>query len=224
MSWSSNRPKGSSGPTKEQKKDALRFLNGELNILAQDEDLHADLRLPAVQIALKHWTGEKRLSPEDAAKVTSNASVQLVFKKIVRLQQICQTYGNMPVPFDHVVQRKRALNDASVARYFGAEFVENQEAKATAKKSSSPSSSSSSLPSTEQAVQPPVKSVLSQKNAATQIARTQKNTETDPGSKASKFDQYLFFFNILVVVVLAVAMVLHAYISRRSGANDAASS
>ena len=64
MSWSDGRQNdggNSDGLSKQKKIDALNSINSVLAMLASDEDLHEDLQLPIVKMAMAHWTGENRL-------------------------------------------------------------------------------------------------------------------------------------------------------------------
>jgi hypothetical protein len=68
MSWSEGSDRGPSGVAsaaqqREKKRSALVTINGVLAMLAADEDLHEDLQLRVVQVAMQHWTGAKRLPP-----------------------------------------------------------------------------------------------------------------------------------------------------------------
>ena len=56
ISWSENRERTKSFSSSHLL-EKLELINGLLRMLANDEDLHDDLQLPQVQIALKHFTG-----------------------------------------------------------------------------------------------------------------------------------------------------------------------
>ena len=56
ISWSENRERSRSYSSS-QLLEKIDLVNGLLKILADDEDLQDDLKLPQVQIALKHFTG-----------------------------------------------------------------------------------------------------------------------------------------------------------------------
>ena len=56
ISWSENRERSRSFSSS-QLLEKIQLVNGLLQMLANDEDLHDDLKLPQVQIALKHFTG-----------------------------------------------------------------------------------------------------------------------------------------------------------------------
>ena len=56
ISWSENRERSRSFSSS-QLLENIKLVNGLLQMLANDEDLHDDLKLPQVQVALKHFTG-----------------------------------------------------------------------------------------------------------------------------------------------------------------------
>ena len=56
ISWSENRERSRSFSSS-QLLEKIQLVNGLLQMLANDEDLHDDFKLPQVQIALKHFTG-----------------------------------------------------------------------------------------------------------------------------------------------------------------------
>ncbi len=56
ISWSENRERSRSFSSS-QLLEKIQLVNGLLQMLANDEDLHDDLKLPQVQVALKHFTG-----------------------------------------------------------------------------------------------------------------------------------------------------------------------
>lgn len=97
-------------------KDRLRAINAVLSKLANDEDLQDDFTLPAVQVAIKHWTGTHRLDPEKAQSLQNNRRVIYVLQRFQMLQSVCKE-AMMPVPLDHLLQRKSEL-DANVVRQF----------------------------------------------------------------------------------------------------------
>lgn len=46
-----------------QKLRSLEEINKALLHLAKDENFKEDLKLPIIQVAIRHWTGVERLSP-----------------------------------------------------------------------------------------------------------------------------------------------------------------
>lgn len=82
MSWSSHR-------TKENQRNAteiiekIEVVNAVLRQLAVDSDLTDDLTDPVVQIAIKHWTNEKRLNGQEIKILEDNYRVLAVLKKLV---------------------------------------------------------------------------------------------------------------------------------------------
>jgi hypothetical protein len=51
------------------RKENLRQVNLMLQKLANDEHLHDDLQQADVKRAMQHWTGIKRLPPDEAVKL-----------------------------------------------------------------------------------------------------------------------------------------------------------
>ena len=70
-------------------KENLDAIDSVLLMLSKDDNLHDDLKLPIVTIAVNHWTiPEKRLPPERARKLQENKSVLYVLGKIQILQHV----------------------------------------------------------------------------------------------------------------------------------------
>lgn len=111
-SWSDR--ERDSKPSDEEIKKRVRDVNGVLNHLANDENLHEDMRDPAVMVALKHWTGEKRLPPdsEELNHFQDNYRIMATLGKIQHMQAVCRALG-IGIPLDHIVHRKTEL-DASI--------------------------------------------------------------------------------------------------------------
>jgi hypothetical protein len=85
MSWSDEREKQSLRTSKEII-EKITIVNAVLRKLAMDSDLTEDLSDSTVQIAIKHWTNEKRLNVEDAKLLEDNYRVLAVLKKLVSCQ------------------------------------------------------------------------------------------------------------------------------------------
>jgi hypothetical protein len=108
MSWSTNR-KSENEVKIEKIRSNVRAVNGILSQLARDSDLQEDLSDSEVKLAMKHWTGEKRLPPEEAQRFQENYRVLATLGKIRKLQEACRELG-VPVPLDHVISRKTELD------------------------------------------------------------------------------------------------------------------
>ena len=65
-SWTADRTP-ETRKSKEEILSHLRQVNALLEELAFDSDLTDDFKDPIVISAIKHWTNEKRLSPEEAS-------------------------------------------------------------------------------------------------------------------------------------------------------------
>ncbi len=83
-------------------------VEGLLAKLAGDADFQDDLKQPQVIVAMKHWTGENRLSAEQAEKLMGDYRVLAVLQKISALQTACQRAG-LPVPLDKVLRQETSL-------------------------------------------------------------------------------------------------------------------
>ena len=121
-SWSDKRaPEEKRSP--EDIRRGIAQVNAVLKKLSLDSDLTDDLKDPMVNVAIKHWTNEKRLSPEDANNLLEdNYRVVSVLQKMHILQHSCQQLG-VPVPIDHLLLRQKCLSDEIVKKYFGEDYV-----------------------------------------------------------------------------------------------------
>lgn len=97
--------------------EKLRHVNAVLQKLSQDEDLHDDLKLPAVKAAIDHWTNRNRLDPEKAQMLQNNRRVVYVLQQFQMLQNVCNR-AEMPVPLDHLLLRKSELEPSIINGYF----------------------------------------------------------------------------------------------------------
>jgi uncharacterized protein YfkK (UPF0435 family) len=84
MSWSDERKKESQRSADEII-EKIHVVNSVLRQLALDSNLTDDLSDPMVKIAIKHWTNEERLSPEEAKKLEDHYRVHSILKKLVCL-------------------------------------------------------------------------------------------------------------------------------------------
>ena len=119
MSWDSNRtsqPKKS----KEEIVFQLRQVNAILEQLAFDSSLTDDFKDPLVNRAIKHWTNEHRLSPDEAAHFQDSYRVVSVLQKINLLQNACRQMG-ITVPLELFLNRKPELDVDYLTKSFGAE-------------------------------------------------------------------------------------------------------
>ena len=130
MSWSSGRTpttetvtgKKSISDQHKVKLEGILQVNGVLEMLSRDEDLHDDLKLPNVRAALNHWSGIKVLPPEVySRKLETDRRVNSVYAKLKLLQSVC-FQANMKVPLDHLLEGKRQLDSYALTTSFGADF------------------------------------------------------------------------------------------------------
>lgn len=125
MSWSEGRTTerelGASQNVNERI-DKLLCVNGVLRKLSQDEDLHDELKLKPVKIALDHWTGKKRLPPKEAKKIQEQRSCIYVFQRLQMLQHASHTAG-IASPLDHLLQKKPKLDISLATQLFGDDIL-----------------------------------------------------------------------------------------------------
>lgn len=96
MSWSEGRTADKHDLPLKKRRMALVAVNAVLKMLAEDNDLHEDMKLPVVKIAIDHWTGKNRLPADKAARLTDNHAVVCVLQKIQKLQYVCREVGMHP--------------------------------------------------------------------------------------------------------------------------------
>lgn len=113
-----------------QKKKYLTAVNALLNQYAHDEDLREDLRDDDVRRAIKHWTNEARLDPEDALALQDNFRVTSVFEKFMKLHHACKAL-RISFPLDHFILRKPCLSDDILLHIFGNEVPLEEEEQTT---------------------------------------------------------------------------------------------
>ncbi|CAM9345043.1 unnamed protein product [Scytosiphon promiscuus] len=100
MSWAEGRAAAMPTGATDGRREALDRVDGLLRALAQDKNLQDDLKNKDVRKALHHWTGEKRLSEDEADELMEdNYRVQSVCSKMVELQSLCkQACIGLPLP------------------------------------------------------------------------------------------------------------------------------
>ncbi|CAN0244104.1 unnamed protein product, partial [Ectocarpus fasciculatus] len=106
MSWAEGReaamPPGATG----SRQEALDRVDGMLRALARDKLLQDDLRNTDVKKALEHWTGQNRLSQDDADELMEdNYRVQCVCSRMAELQSLCKQ-ASIGLPLSHVLAGK----------------------------------------------------------------------------------------------------------------------
>lgn len=107
--------------------ESIRQINGILGKFADDEDFQDDLKQPGVRLALDHWTGLRRLSPEIyEQKLEQDRRVSCVHQKLVLLQAACNE-APMKVPLDHMINGRRELDSYTLTTTFGTDFCVEHE-------------------------------------------------------------------------------------------------
>ncbi len=114
MSWSEGREKHRDPPSPAILKEKLRQVDAVLQMFSKDEDLQDDLKMGEVKRALKHWTGESRLPPEEALMLQDHRRVVYVLQRLQILQQVCREAG-IKVPLDLMLKGCQGLPEAFVA-------------------------------------------------------------------------------------------------------------
>mmetsp|Transcript_11984 Transcript_11984/g.38107 ORF Transcript_11984/g.38107 Transcript_11984/m.38107 type:complete len:313 (+) Transcript_11984:53-991(+) len=114
-SWSSGRERRKADESDVRKaREAVGAVEAMLGQLAADEEFQADLRRPAFDTALKHWTNEARLPPSEARALFDEESFEYQqylkpgLAKITRLQAACRTAG-IGVPIDAIRKRRSTI-------------------------------------------------------------------------------------------------------------------
>jgi len=93
-------------------RQAYRAVEGVLGQMADDGDFQADLKRPSVVKAIKHWTNEARLPPDEAQELFDEQSKDFQFHlkpvlgKLNRLSAACRAAG-FGVPMDAVWTARR---------------------------------------------------------------------------------------------------------------------
>ncbi|CAM9111567.1 unnamed protein product [Ectocarpus sp. 6 AP-2014] len=106
MSWAEGReaamPAGATG----SRQEALDRVDRMLRALARDKLLQDDLRNTDVKRALEHWTGQNRMSQDDADELMEdNYRIQSVCSRMAELQSLCKQ-ASIGLPLSHVLAGK----------------------------------------------------------------------------------------------------------------------
>ena len=112
-SWSEGRERQKKGLTEAQK-DKFRVVEHVLTQLAADDEFQNDLKRPALQKAIKHWTNEARLSKDECDDLFDEDSFEFqqflkpALAKISRLEAASKAAG-IGVPIDAVRARRTTI-------------------------------------------------------------------------------------------------------------------
>lgn len=117
-SWSENRSSEKRKVDPAVVAEGIKQVNIVLTRLAQDEDFQSDLAKPIVQRALKHWTNQQRLSPEEAQTLQDNRDVVYVFQRFQMISAVCKQ-ADLPVPLDLILSRSAELPKAITDKMLG---------------------------------------------------------------------------------------------------------
>ena len=121
-SWESDRTTAPQRTAEEICLD-IKQVDGVLAQLASDSDLRDDLKNPEVLRAMRHWTNEHRLPPEEAEKLKDDYRVVAVLGKINKLQNSCRQLG-IAVPLNHFLKSKPELGRDFIASSFGPDVLQ----------------------------------------------------------------------------------------------------
>lgn len=145
MSWSDDRSKGEKKLSLETRRNHLRQVNLVLEKLSKDEDLHDDLKLSEVKQAIKHWTGQNRLPPEEAVKLTDHRRVVYVLQRLQMLQSVCKE-ALISVPFEQFISGASQIPDALATSLFGEDIIDGPRPKSDSKPATTTPSQSAAKP------------------------------------------------------------------------------
>jgi hypothetical protein len=79
--------------------------------------------MPRVKEAINHWTGVKRLSPEEAEKFEDDLRVMSVYPKLKTFQAACHQ-ARIRVPLYHLLNGRPELSKDFLLETFGRKFCE----------------------------------------------------------------------------------------------------
>ncbi len=195
--------------------ETLRHVNAVLLKLSKDEDLHDDLKLPAVQAAIDHWTNRNRLDPEKAQLLQNNRRVIYVLQQFQLLQNVCHSAG-MPVPLDHLLLRKSELEPSIINGYFknkstdrskSAEPVVAKERKEVKKSAAEKAATLEKVQPVDKVASLPASSENKHVEPTVQKTETAVYAPTKPTeSKGIHINDVIKFFIALTVILIAVVL------------------
>ncbi|RYH20427.1 hypothetical protein EON65_23460 [archaeon] len=119
MSWSENRTGSKPKANIAEVEEKVRNINAVFEKLSKDEDFQDDLKLPIVEKALKHWTNQHRLSPEEAMQFQEHRRVIYVLQRFQMVQAVCRD-ALIPIPLELVSQGKTKIHKGIVSQIYKA--------------------------------------------------------------------------------------------------------
>eukprot|EP01031_Cornospumella_fuschlensis_P034183 gene34183-41380_t len=215
MSWSENRsgskPKASIAAIEEK----IRNINAVFEKLAKDEDFQDDLKLPIVEKALKHWTNQNRLPPEEAMKLQEHRRVVYVLQRFQMIQSVCRD-ALVPIPLDLILGGQMKIHAGIVSMIFkahGYEFSEPSEVNANRAKMSQSQVSQPSAASEVTVKNPSTTPQETTPSNSQDIADTSAPTSAVPREKQEGLSVQV---SALVALLVAVLAFLFYYLSQQS--------
>eukprot|EP01031_Cornospumella_fuschlensis_P036847 gene36847-44697_t len=216
MLWSENRsgskPKASITAIEEK----IRNINAVFEKLAKDEDFQDDLKLPIVEKALKHWTNQNRLPPEEAMKLQEHRRVVYVLQRFQMIQSVCRD-ALVPIPLDLILAGQTKIHAGIVSMIFKAHGYEfNEPSKDNTNHAKVSQQSQVSQPSAASEVPETAPSTTLQETAplnSKDITDTSAPTSAVPREKQEGLSVQVSALAALLVAVLAF---LFYYLSQQS--------
>lgn len=208
MSWSDNRSKESQWSI-ETIRSKVNAVNGVLEKLSNDEYLHEDLKDPIVQKALKHWTGEQRLSMEEASKFEENRRVIYVLQRFQILRSVCYD-AKMPIPLDLLVNKITKLPKELIKKTYGVDLDKNESVpqasvqKADSKAKPKPVETTSTT--TNESQHTPTAKVETTEERKSESNKVSKSINAPQPKIEERVDNWptISFFSAALVIVIAV--------------------
>lgn len=209
MSWSENRtgskPKASIAAVEEK----VRNINAVFEKLSKDEDFQDDLKLPIVEKALKHWTNQHRLPPEEAMQLQENRRVVYVLQRFQIIQAVCRD-ALIPIPLDLILLAKTKIHTGIVSQIFKAHGYVLDEPAKVADSSHSAATAPLDQPSKSEAAKPaarPAEEREAEKKASADAPTTSSATATSGArDKQERSFVPVALLGALVVALLAALL------------------
>mmetsp|Transcript_8250 Transcript_8250/g.22690 ORF Transcript_8250/g.22690 Transcript_8250/m.22690 type:complete len:209 (+) Transcript_8250:74-700(+) len=111
------------GGTVEVSPEALYAVWQALTRLKGNDSFHEAIDCEEARKALRHWSGEKRLPPEECEEWEHNPRIMSVLRELRQLQHACQQ-ASMKVPLQAVLARQDELELGGGARLKDGKLVQ----------------------------------------------------------------------------------------------------
>uniref|UniRef100_A0A7S2G1M3 Uncharacterized protein n=1 Tax=Octactis speculum TaxID=3111310 RepID=A0A7S2G1M3_9STRA len=113
--WSDGRSDDKNGGLKKRNVAGMQRVNSSLAQLADDRNFQQDLKVPEVVTAIRHWTGEKRLSEMESSSLFDEDSyayqthIRPCLTKLRGIQYECRGIG-IALPLNSILNGHRSLS------------------------------------------------------------------------------------------------------------------